>query len=52
MGEKTHLVQETLDLALAARLLILEGIRLGAVEVGLARAGHQDAREPRRVADS
>jgi hypothetical protein len=49
--ERADLVQEALDLALAARLLVLEGVRLATVEVGLAAARHEDAREAGGVPD-
>lgn len=49
--DKTNLVEEALDFALAARLLVLERVRLGAVEVRLACAGNEDARDARGVRD-
>ena len=45
------LVEERLDLALAARFLILEGVGLGAVEVGFSGPGDEDARDASGVPD-
>ena len=48
---RLQLVEQALDLALAARLLVLERIRLRAVEVGLAGARDEDAGETRGMSD-
>lgn len=46
-----YLVEQILDLAFSPCPLVLEWVRLGAVEVGFASAWHEDAAEARGVAD-
>ena len=48
---RLDLIQQALDLALPPRALVLKRIGLGAVEVGLARAGDEDARHACGVPD-